>query len=86
MRSWDATGDSELAALTTDEAWIAAAFAEMKFRGRTTPELANEARAAVARLRDHPTDGPAEPARGSKLAKIAERLAAGRSKPPGDTA
>lgn len=78
LRSWGATGDDDLAELMRDEAWIAAAFAELKLRGRMTSEVAHRARAAVERLRLLPAEDPndsADSQRAVKYAKIAEKLA-----------
>lgn len=74
LRSWGVSGDSDVAMLMRDEAWIAAAFAELKVRGRLAPELAREALASVDRLRRRPTDAGDDGDHEGKLAKIAERL------------
>ncbi|WP_158716200.1 hypothetical protein [Blastococcus sp. Marseille-P5729] len=72
--SWGANDDSDEAMLMRDEAWIAAAFAELKVRGRLAPELAREALASVDRLRRRPPDAGDDGDHEGKLAKIAERL------------
>lgn len=74
LRSWGVSGDSDLAMLMRDEACIAAAFAELKMRGRLTPELGREALASVDRLRRRPPETADDGEQEAKLAKLAERL------------